>query len=421
MRKKTFDEFISEYKHKCKENGWKEYYIPKQKYNGAREYLTVVCNKHGEFNARPTNLLRGKASCRKCRGMVNNMNDFIKKYRSKCNSIGITPYKILSKKYIGEHDNIELVCPIHGNFYISPSDLIQGRGCAKCSQRRPMDIVAKEVSEKTGGEYKLLSFSTSYEKSKFLHKSCGNTFLMTTNSFLSGGSRCPHCSASLGERLVFNILKEGNVEFNYQKSVRINGKLHIIDFEIPSVKMFIEVQGKQHFYTEKDKNKLYYRKDQKKRDLEKLEYAHTIGYDMVYIYYKNDGIDIKEIYRVLNENGVNLKYKSGIRLDSSIIDKVEIANYYKNHSIKDTATRFNVCINTVYLAYKSITGHNKLIIHSLKEKINIANYYKTHTVEKTANIFGVAPRSVVRYYELVFKTKKGRKRQRTISKYVAIW
>ena len=61
--KKTTEQFVSELKEIFKN---KPFSFDKVVYTGARNYVTVTCNLHGEWRAMATNLQQGKG-CRGCR------------------------------------------------------------------------------------------------------------------------------------------------------------------------------------------------------------------------------------------------------------------------------------------------------------------------------------------------------------------
>ena len=131
--KKTTEQFISELKEIFYD---KPFSFDKVVYNGARNYVTVTCEIHGDWDAIATNLQQGKG-CRGCR------TDKVAKSRRKD-----TQYFIQrSKKVHGERydysnvvyknntQDVAIICKEHGVFYQQPIAHYSGSGCTKCIQR----------------------------------------------------------------------------------------------------------------------------------------------------------------------------------------------------------------------------------------------------------------------------------------------
>lgn len=74
-------------------------------------------------------------------------------------------------------------------------------------------------------------------------------FYIRACSFVHSANGCPKCNRSHGEVIVYNILKEMNIEHEEQKTfewLKYN-RSQFIDFYIESLNVAIEVQGLQHF------------------------------------------------------------------------------------------------------------------------------------------------------------------------------
>ena len=79
---------------------------------------------------------------------------------------------------------------------------------------------------------------------------------MQTPKIHLGGSGCPSCSSSKGEKKIAKYLKLNNIKFihdkpysKYCKTKKEDEKLRF-DFFIPEIKLFIEYDGRQHFKAE---------------------------------------------------------------------------------------------------------------------------------------------------------------------------
>lgn len=133
-RKLTTEEFIEKAK-----QIHPEYNYEKFNYIGSLTKGQVICSIHGNFYIKPNTLLNG-SGCPKC-GRISSTKtrtytteDFIKKAKK------ISPYYNYSKvNYINNHTKIIVGCSKHGDFLISPADIIKGRGCKKCSLEKRSD------------------------------------------------------------------------------------------------------------------------------------------------------------------------------------------------------------------------------------------------------------------------------------------
>ena len=111
-----------------------KYDYSKVKYNGCDEYVTVICPKHGEFKIRARHLIGG-VGCKKCgiekrkTKRLSNSDEFIEKARK----IHGNKYDYSKVEYINAHTKVCIVCPEHGEFWMTPNDhLSNAYGCRKC-------------------------------------------------------------------------------------------------------------------------------------------------------------------------------------------------------------------------------------------------------------------------------------------------
>ena len=147
------------------------------------------------------------------------------------------------------------------------------------------------------GEYK--DYNT---KIKIHCNTCNNNFMATPNSFTQTGY-CPFCNASAGEQLITKYLNLENIEFEFQKNVKINEHIYRFDFYIPSKNLFIEYDGKQHFQPVFGRNKAEKQKNfelTKIRDNEKNNYCREQNINLLRIPYQK----LNHIYETLLENNI---------------------------------------------------------------------------------------------------------------------
>jgi len=157
-------------------------------------------------------------------------------------------YKCNKDNYIGE---------------ISEQALENGCGCSVCSNHVVMNGV-NDVWTTSPDTARLLAnpedgykyTRCSEHKTNWVCPVCGNIIKnkMIKDVFISGLS-CPKCSDGISypEKLMYNFLKQLNIDFEYQKKFtwckyELNGnqKYGIYDFYIPSKQLIIETDGGWH-------------------------------------------------------------------------------------------------------------------------------------------------------------------------------
>ena len=143
-----------------------------------------------------------------------------------------------------------------GRVYTStPDNLLNSRGCKPCSMKRfaertrkTMDEFRIEVERRYPGDFEILSgYRGSKVNIEVKQISCGHVFSVTPSNLL-GGSGCPQCNVSRGERKISQVLDSLGVEYYMEWKIGgRRGSTPRFDFYIPSKKAYIEYDGRQHF------------------------------------------------------------------------------------------------------------------------------------------------------------------------------
>jgi Zn finger protein HypA/HybF involved in hydrogenase expression len=95
--------------------------------------IFIICPKHGLFSQSPSNHL--KHGCDKCAADIRSQkktlkqDEVIKDFIATHGDI----YDYTRVKYFSTHEKVELICPNHGSFFLTPSHHKKGVGCNKCS------------------------------------------------------------------------------------------------------------------------------------------------------------------------------------------------------------------------------------------------------------------------------------------------
>ena len=112
-------------------------------------------------------------------------------------------YELVGDEYIFLEDyvnnKIKILCKHNkcGNEYlVCPNRFLSGRRCPYCSgkMKKTTESFAKEVKEKSNGEYELKSdYINNETKVKILHKKCGKIYEVIPYNFSMGKGGCPYC------------------------------------------------------------------------------------------------------------------------------------------------------------------------------------------------------------------------------------
>lgn len=188
-KKKTFNEFISEFETKFGKN---KYDFDESTFVNSHTPMRCFChvkdkngNEHGEFWKTPKALMSNE--CRKCsyEKRAKNYTMTTEKFIEKAKSVHGDKYDYSKSVYVGTKQPIEIICKKHGSFFQTPNDHLSKKGCPKCNE--------------------------------------------------------PHL-----EKILEKALIDSGINFISQYRTEYLGK-QSLDFYIPDKKIGIECQGKQHF------------------------------------------------------------------------------------------------------------------------------------------------------------------------------
>ena len=247
MRRLTQEEFIA----KAREIHGDKYDYSKVEYVNNSTKVCIVCHEkdeygeeHGEFWQTPNNHFY--KNCPKCskRPHYNN-EEIIKLFRH----IHGDKYDYSKVEYKGMHTKVCIICPEHGEFWMTPSNHAHWKqSCPRCHRKvfGLEDFI--ELSIQTHGDkydYSK-SFYNGYNEKLCIICPIHGEFWQTPHHHLKGCG-CELCSESKLERKVNFILKENKIE-NYKRQYRTSWlKQQSLDFYLPDYNIAIECQGEQHF------------------------------------------------------------------------------------------------------------------------------------------------------------------------------
>lgn len=156
--------------------------------------------------------------------------------------------------YANARTKIKCKCKICGyEWEVVPSSLLRGIGCPKCAGnlQKTHEEFIKELAQINNNIEVLGTYETANTKILCRCKLDGYEWEVRPIELLKG-TGCPKCKITKGEKRVAQYLDNLNIEYIYNMGyfnhlVGINGGVLRPDFIIPSLKIWIEYDGIQHF------------------------------------------------------------------------------------------------------------------------------------------------------------------------------
>ena len=216
--------------------------------------VCIICPKHGEFWQRAAHHLNG-CGCKKC------YNERRRKIHSKTNEVFIAQCKAIfgdkytynKTEYINNKTDVCVTCRKHGDFFITPSHLLNGYGCKKCSKR--YHYSTKEWIEMAN---RVHQNKYDYSKSVYTSKEKNICIICPIHGELwqiakhhLRGCGCPKCYNKNWhlEEEISQFLDEKQISYERQKKFEwLKNKNSLsLDFYLNDYNVGIECQGIQHF------------------------------------------------------------------------------------------------------------------------------------------------------------------------------
>ena len=189
-----------------------QYDFSKFEYKHSQKKAIIVCRVHGEFLTRPRDFLTGRG-CAKCFGerLSALKTSSTKKFllEIKVRGLNNPNYDFSKFEYKISRQKAIVVCRAHGDFLISPSSLLAGKGCAKCANGRIANLNASSTDEflekvkirgldKPHYDFSKLDYKRNNQKVIIICKDHGE-FLISPSNFLTG-SGCARCTKNPHDR-----------------------------------------------------------------------------------------------------------------------------------------------------------------------------------------------------------------------------
>ncbi len=277
------------------------YDYSKVEYHNNSTNITIICPDHGEYLQKPASHLNNK-HCPKCKpNHKMNTNDFI----IKAKKIHGDEYDYSLTNYSGSHNNLEIICKLHGSYFQSSTTHLCGGGCPVCryiksgQSRRLSQEEFIERSKKIHNnkyDYSLVNYLGCEIDVEIICNTHGIFKQKPTHHLTNRG--CQSCNESKGEKLINLYLEKNNIIFVRQKMFSDCKKVRSLEFDfyIENKNLLIEFNGKQHYQPIEyfGGEKMF--KTQQERDHIKFEYAKNNNIKLLLIKYTQ----IKNIENILD-------------------------------------------------------------------------------------------------------------------------
>ena len=98
-------------------------------YNNNKDYVTIICPEHGEFQQMPMYHLKG-GICPKCNGRNLTTAEIIEQFKA----VHGDRYDYSKVNYVNKTTEVRIICRKHGEFSQKPAGHLRGNGCPICNQ-----------------------------------------------------------------------------------------------------------------------------------------------------------------------------------------------------------------------------------------------------------------------------------------------
>ena len=343
-RKLSVDKFIK----KAKEIHGDKYDYSKVKYVDNHTKIIITCPVHGDFEQTPNSHLNGRG-CPEC-SKISTANklkysteEFIQKAREKHGN----KYDYSKVEYKNNKTKVCIICPEHGEAYITPSNHLKGCGCPKCRYVNMSKLQMMTTEEFIYKANKLHNNKYDYSYTEYkgyeipVKIICPEhgEFLQTPDCHLHSGG-CPKCGSTLSksEDEILNFIKEhiNNEDIVTRNRQILQGKE--IDIYLSNPKIGIEYNGLVWHSERFGKDKNYHLDKLNKCNEKRIRLIQI--FEDEYVYHKE--IVLSKIAHILHFNLYNKKI-AGRKCYIKEISKSEAKGFLEENHIQGYSP------STVYL------------------------------------------------------------------------
>lgn len=405
-------------------------------YLNSRTKVEIICPIHGSFFQLPNAHIKGNGCniCSKVRGDNKKLEDGRINFLNNIKDIKNLDFSKIY--YKGMNNTIEIICPIHGSKFVTPSNFLKSKKCPECSIKLGHDknIISEQEFIKRSNEihnnkYQYKNYSNSIKKETEIICPIHGSFFQLPYSHLRGHG-CFSCGITLTKAIEELKLFFISLGFKENEDFYINDRTLIkpkeLDIYFPKLKIAIEYNG-IYWHNSLKKSPSYHLNKTKDCELLGIHLIHICEGDWLLkkeiilsrlksilgknkVLYAKSGI-IKEISPAIAkkfyednhlQGGVYYNKNIGLEIDGLLVslmsfkdigEKIELVRFsnLKNFNIVGSASRllkhFNKTNNKPIISYAdrtwSASFSNLYISLGFKQvKISQPNYYWTNGIIK---------------------------------------
>lgn len=213
--------------------------LSKFEYTGATGKSIAICPTHGEYLVSAASLSAGQA-CKQCyreRQASGGMAQPVETITSRAQEVHANKYEYDRGAYKNSKTAMKVLCPEHGEFWVTPEVHIKGQGCPKCSKIkvrkarvRGSDMLVPKMIEKWGDRFDFshVSFEQSRDKFTLICKEHGE-FQTSYRNFMKSTKGCPKCARPnrhiSHDKMVAELYKKYKTGYTFDKNIITKGGL----------------------------------------------------------------------------------------------------------------------------------------------------------------------------------------------------
>ena len=229
------------------------------------------------------------------------------KFEEDARKVHGTRYLYYDVTYIKDSQKLEVTCRIHGNFWVTARDHLNGRNCKECSKKtksrkltKGREIFCEKANKIHNSLYDYTLVPSKFkvrDKVKIICPIHGVFEQVAYYHLQKNG--CTKCHNSQGERLIAAGLQNLGVVFESDKKMSDYSTLESFDFYIEGFGLIIEYDGIQHFQPTAFSSSMVGElaekafRSQKERDIRKNIWCNSNGIILLRIpYYMENKISV---------------------------------------------------------------------------------------------------------------------------------
>lgn len=337
-----------------------KYDYSKVNYITNNEKVIIGCPVHGYFEMTPHQHLAG-CGCSKCGNHEKGSNKrmTLEEFVERAKQIHNNEYDYSLVKYKNNREKVQIICPKHGIFEVSPYVHLSGHKCPSCANETSKSHQVKNTNwfinkakliHGDKYDYSLVDYHNCSDKVDIVCPKHG--VFKQGPSYHLFGYGCPKCGVTISkkENEIYEFCK--NYFPNTEQSNRVIIAPYEIDIYIPELKIGIEYNG---LMWHSDKYK-----DDKKYHLQKLEAANEKGIKLIQIfedeYVNNKELVFNKIKHILNINNNTLKVPGRKCSINKITNKKAKQFLESNHiqGYSNSTIHFGAFFNDILVAVMSL-------------------------------------------------------------------